>query len=160
MDKENKRSFFVPIKSQEQAIGLMEKLVDVAQPGAVYGEPVTIDDHTIITASEVSAGLGFGYGIGGGTAPESEAVEEEPEAEVETEHQEAATSGFGGGGGGGGGSMARPVAVISVGPEGVQVEPVVDVTKIALALFTMIGSIFVMGARMRKLQMDKPPMRI
>jgi hypothetical protein len=37
--------------------------------------------------------------------------------------------------------MARPVAVITIGPEGVQVEPVVDRTKIALAFFTLIGGI-------------------
>jgi uncharacterized spore protein YtfJ len=55
-----------------------------------------------------------------------------------------------GGGGGGGNATARPVAVIHVGPEGVDVEPVVDVTKISLAFFTMLGSIFLMARKMRK----------
>jgi hypothetical protein len=40
--------------------------------------------------------------------------------------------------------------VISVGPEGVQVEPVVDPTKIALAFFTTLGSMFFMLSKMRK----------
>jgi hypothetical protein len=46
--------------------------------------------------------------------------------------------------------MARPVAVISVGPDGVDVEPVVDVTKLGLALFTALGAMFLMFGRMRR----------
>jgi hypothetical protein len=42
------------------------------------------------------------------------------------------------------------VAVIHIDSEGVRVEPVVDVTKIFLAFLTMLGSIFLMGAEMRK----------
>ena len=70
-----------------------------------------------------------------------EAVDEEPEMQGEG-------VGLGGGGGGGGAAMARPVAVISVGPNGVQVEPVVDPTKIAIAFFTTLGSMFFKLSRM------------
>jgi uncharacterized spore protein YtfJ len=62
----------------------------------------------------------------------------------------AGGSGIGGGGGGGGAAGGRPVAVIIIDQEGVRVEPVVDVTKVALAFFTMLGSVFVMGAKIRK----------
>jgi uncharacterized spore protein YtfJ len=133
-------------KSQKWAAEVVEKLFDVAQPSSVYAEPVTAGDHTVITASEVSVGMGFGIGMGGGEGrgvPKGSADEEEAEIEGEG-------SGMGGGGGGGGASLARPVAVISVGPEGVQVEPVVDPTKIAIALFTTLGSMFFMLSRMRK----------
>jgi uncharacterized spore protein YtfJ len=138
-------------KSQKRAAQVVEKLFDVAQPTSVYAEPVTAGDHTVITASEVSVGMGFGLGIGGGEGRggpkkgmnQGEPVEDEPEYEGEG-------SGLGGGGGGGGASVARPVAVISVGPEGVQVEPVVDPTKIAIALFTTLGSMFFMLSRMRR----------
>jgi hypothetical protein len=41
-----------------------------------------------------------------------------------------------GGLGGGGGAMGRPVAIIAIGPEGVTVKPVMDVTKVALAGLT------------------------
>ena len=58
--------------------------------------------------------------------------------------------GYGGGGGGGGFSAGRPVAAIIVEPEGVRIEPIVDPTKIALAFFTVLGSIFWMGYRMRR----------
>ncbi len=46
--------------------------------------------------------------------------------------------------------MSRPVAVISIGPNGVHVEPVVDPTKIALAFFTMLGGILIAWSGMRK----------
>jgi uncharacterized spore protein YtfJ len=134
------------VKTQEQSKEVVEKLFDVAQPEAVFSEPVTAGDYTVITASEVSVGMGFGYGIGGGTA--SEEGETPSTDELEAEGGEA--SGFGGGGGGGGFSMGRPVAVISVGPGGVHVEPVRDVTKIGLALLTTAGAMLIMLGRMRK----------
>lgn len=131
--------------SQDRVSELLEQLFDVARPGAVFGEPVTVEGTTIITASEVAVGLGLGFGSGGGTAPA--AVESEKAA---GEEEEVAPIGFGGGGGGGGGANGRPVAAIIVSSEGVRVEPIVDVTKLGLAFFTMLGSIFLMGSRMRR----------
>ena len=136
-------------KSQEQSYELMGQLIAVAQPGAVYSEPVTSGDYTVITASEVSVGMGFGYGIGGGTS--SEASESEAADSEESDLQGEDASGIGGGGGGGGLSLGRPVAVISVGPSGVQVEPVRDVTKVLLALITAAGAMMIMLGRMSKL---------
>ena len=130
------------VKSQDDAMALVEKLFEVAQPNAVYGEPTAIGDHTIITASEVKVGMGFGFGAGG--APGAEGAG----GEAETEGEDAG-AGFGSGGGGGGVSGGRPVAAISVGPDGVRVEPVVDATKIALAFFTTLGAMFMMFSRMR-----------
>ena len=141
MSDELNEVFASALKSQEQSVEVMEKLISVAQPGAVYSEPVTSGDYTVITASEVSVAAGFGYGIGGGGSSEpaeGEAVSEDGEG------------GFGGGGGGGGVSTGRPVATISIGPTGVRVEPVVDVTKIGLALFTTIGAMLIMLGRMRR----------
>lgn len=130
------------VKNQEDAVALVEKLFDVAQPSAVYGEPVTIGEHTIITASEVKVGMGFGMGAGGGSGTDTE---EEP-GELEGEETEA---GYGLGAGGGGVSGGRPVAAISVGPDGVRVDPIVDTTKLGLALFTTLGAMFMMLGRMR-----------
>ena len=133
-------------KSQEWAAQVVEKLFDVAQPSSVYAEPVTAGDHTVITASEVTVGMGIGFGVGGGVCRSNQIHELSAEGSAFV----GEVSGMGGGGGGGGASMARPVAVISVGPEGVQVEPVVDPTKIAIALFTTLGSMFFMLSRMRR----------
>ncbi|MDM8519057.1 spore germination protein GerW family protein [Anaerolineales bacterium HSG6] len=111
--------------SEEQAKNrhMLEKLLSFAESGSVYSEPVTRGDYAVITASEVTVGMAVGYGMG--------------EAEAEDD-------GDGGGGGGGGGAYGRPVAVVSIGPDGVQVKEVVDPTKIALALFTTIGAMFLM----------------
>ena len=146
MSEEFNEVMVTAVKNQEQAAELMEKLFAVAQPGAVYGEPVTAEGHTVITASEVSVGMGFGYGIGAGSGGAGRG-QEESEDEPQDEGGEA---GVGGGGGGGGGSMGRPVAAITISPEGVQVDPIVDVTKIGLAFFTTIGSMFFMLSKMRK----------
>jgi uncharacterized spore protein YtfJ len=129
------------VEGQEQATELMEQLLSVAQPGTVFSEPVTAGEYTVITAAEVKVGMGFGYGTGGGAGrgPQEEEAEEEGEG-----------VGYGGGGGGGGVSGGRPVATITIGPGGVRVEPVVDPTKIALAFFTTIGSMFMMLTRMRR----------
>ncbi len=141
--------FTSAVKSQEQGKELMEKLMAVAQPGAVYSEPYTSGDYTVITASEVVVGMGFGFGIGGGSGPQ----EAEGESAVfgrADEGQGQEFSGAGGGGGGGGFSQGRPVAIISISSQGVRVEPVRDVTKIALAFITAAGAMMLMLGRMLK----------
>lgn len=146
MGKEFDEIVVTTVKSQEQAAELVEKLFAVAQPAAVFSGPVTVGEHTLITASEVKVGMGFGYGVGGGTGFQPA----EDEAASEESQDESGGTGFGSGGGGGGVSGGRPVAVINVGPEGVRVEPVVDATKIALAFFTTLGSMLFMLGRMRR----------
>jgi uncharacterized spore protein YtfJ len=129
------------VNSWEEGAELVEKLFDVTKPGVIFSRPVKTEEYTVITASEVSIGMGFGYGLGGGTAPTSEEGEGEEGEPV---------GGVGGGGGGGGASSGRPVAVITIGPEGVQVDEVMDVTKIALAFCTALGSMFLMFSKMLK----------
>lgn len=124
------------IKSQAEVTGLLEKLMTVARPDTVYSQPVTVGDYTVITACEVSVGAGLGYGLGGGTDEQS--ADESP------------SEGAGSGGAGGGGAMGRPVAVISVGPDGVQVTPVVDAVKLGLAFITALGGLFLALSKMRR----------
>lgn len=119
---------FIP--NQEKSAELLGRLFEVAQPHAVFSAPVESNGYTVITASELSVGLGFGFGGGGGSGPQP-AGEDAPANEG---------AGVGGGGGGGGTSMARPVAAIIIGPNGVRVEPIVDPTKIAIAFFTAFGA--------------------
>jgi uncharacterized spore protein YtfJ len=111
-----------PEVGEEQGLKALERLFAAAQPGAVYSEPVTAGNYTVITAGEVSVGGGFGFGRGFGPAPATEGKAPQGEALA-----------GGGGAGGGGGSRGRPVAVISIGPDGVTVKPVVDVTKVILS---------------------------
>ncbi|CAG0931152.1 hypothetical protein TFLX_02016 [Thermoflexales bacterium] len=144
------------LKNQENSQQILEKFVETARPSSVFAPPLSAGDYTVITASEVYAGMGVGFGGGGGTGPQAtaEAPTEtggEASAEPSAPAEGVAPSGVGYGGGGGGVTLARPVAAITIGPEGVSVEPIVDATKIAIALFTTIGAMALMFARMSKL---------
>lgn len=123
------------LKSQEQVLATINRLFDVMQTRTLFSEPISAGEATIITASEVNVGMGVGFGTGMGEG-------EGPEA--------GAPKGSGGGVGGGGASMGRPVAAIIVDRNGVRVEPIVDVTKIAVVLFTAIGAMFIAGGKMRQ----------
>lgn len=92
-----------------------------ASPSTLFSDPVEQGDDMIITAVAWERAGGFGFGSGQGQG-------------------EGMESGSGEGGGGGGFSQGRPVAVIKVGPGGVQVTPVIDFTKIGVTfLLASIG---------------------
>ena len=118
-----------PQAARDMSEEFLEKIFGAAQPGTVFSAPVVSGNYTIITASEVTAAGGFGFGYGSGSVPGS--ATRAGEAGPVATNQDGA--GSGGGGGGGGGSSGRPVAAIVVGPDGVKIEPVIDVTKIGLA---------------------------
>jgi uncharacterized spore protein YtfJ len=119
----------------------MERFLDTASVDLVYGDPVEHGDTMIIPTAEILVGLGFGAGYGGGGSGKQE--------------DEEAGEGYGEGGGGGGGgrTFSRPVAIVVSSPEGVRVEPVVDVTKIALGALTAAG--FMTGMLMRMISPKK-----
>lgn len=131
-------------KREAQIARVSEKIYSAAQSSAVYSEPVTTGNYTIITASESVAFGGFGTGLGFGspTIP--------PKQQGETAQPQAQPLNSAGGMGGGGGSSGRPVAIIIIGPDGVTIKPVVDVTKIALAGVTVCGTMVMRLWRMRK----------
>jgi uncharacterized spore protein YtfJ len=115
----------------------MDTLLEVADVSSVFGEPVQSGDNLVIPAAEVLVGVGFGLGAGfGRNNKEGES--------------KGGGSGGGSGGGGGGRVFSRPVAVVIASPEGVRVEPVVDVTKIALAALTAGGFMLATLARMSR----------
>jgi len=126
------------VENWNQGAEMMERVLRAAHADAVFRAPISHGDYTVITAAEVSVGMGFGYGSGAGKESATD------EADTETEQ------GGGGGGGAGGGAAGRPVAAISIGPDGVEVEPIFDPTKIALAFFTMVGAFLIMLGRMRR----------
>jgi uncharacterized spore protein YtfJ len=129
-------------REQSNALSsMLDRVLAAAHSSAVFSAPVEAAGHTVITASEVSAGGGFGYGGGSTTQPEA-ASSRRPGA------AEASGASAGHGGGGGGGSMGRPVAVISISADGVSVQPVVDATKLAIAGITAWGAIAVLAVRM------------
>ncbi len=97
---------------------LLQQLVSMGKANAAFGEPHTVGDRTIIPAAEVMSGFGFGMGSGEGRGPAPE------------------SAGGGSGGGAGGGTRTRPVAAIVIGPGGVSVEPIVDMTQVWMAAIT------------------------
>jgi uncharacterized spore protein YtfJ len=58
--------------------------------------------------------------------------------------------GSGGGGGGGGYALGRPVAVVVIDAQGVRVQPVFDLTKVAIAGITALGAMFIAYQRMAR----------
>jgi len=127
----------VELAQGDQALEVVEETLGdflaAASVDAVYGQPVKKGDLLIIPAAEVVAGLGFGVGYGYGSG--------------KAEENSGEGTGGGGGGGGGGRVFSRPVAVIIASPEGVRVEPVLDLTKIALAGLT--AGAFMVGMFLR-----------
>ena len=105
--------------------GTLNSFLQTASVNRVFSEPVRHGDTLLIPSAEVLVGLGFGAGYGFG----SDKAREEKQGAV----------GGGGGGGGGGRTLSRPVAVIVATPQGVRIEPVVDVTKVAIAAITAAG---------------------
>ncbi|MGI9647375.1 MAG: hypothetical protein ACR2OI_02535 [Acidimicrobiia bacterium] len=104
-------------QAADRIAGNLEAVFGKASPDTVYSTPERVGEDLIITAASWERAGGFGFGGG----------------------QDDQVNG-GGGGGGGGTSIGRPVAVIKVGPSGVEVKPVIDLTKVAVtALLSAIG---------------------
>lgn len=115
-----------------QAIELIQdtmgNFLAAASVETVYAEPIEKEGTLIVPASEIVSVLGFGVGSGYGGAPEGD-------------------EGGGSGGGGGERVFSRPVAVVVASNEGVRIEPVIDLTKVALAALT--ASAFMGGMFLR-----------
>jgi uncharacterized spore protein YtfJ len=120
----------------------MDTFLEVADVSSAFGEPVQSGDNLIIPAAEVLAGMGFGVGAGFGRGDKA------------ADESKGGGSGGGSGGGGGGRVFSRPVAVVIASPEGVRVEPVLDVTKIALAALTAGGFMLATLARMSRRELN------
>jgi uncharacterized spore protein YtfJ len=138
MAEEDHRALETTGQAHERAAKVLAELISVASADKVYSKPVVAGDRTIITAAEIHTGMGFGYGLATGvTVPSGK------------RRHEQGDGGPRGGGGGGGQAVGRPVAVVTIDPEGVTVQPVLDRTKIVLTALTALGAIGLMLIRMR-----------
>lgn len=106
---------------------VIEKLLTLTKPSAIFGDPVTEGGVTVITASEVNAVVGYGYGSGS-----------------------SEEGGEGGGGGGGGPISNRPVAAIVIQDGKVRVEPIVDASKIAVTFITAVGAVIMARVKLKQ----------
>jgi uncharacterized spore protein YtfJ len=91
--------------------GFMGKM----SPSSVFSDPQAVGDDLVFTAAAFERVGGFGFGTGQG-------------------HDASGATGGGGGGGAGGMSNGRPVAVIRIGPSGIEVKPVLDLTRIGVTV--------------------------
>jgi len=126
-------------KAHERAAEVLAELVSVASAAKVYSKPVVTGDRTIITAAEIHTGVGFGYGLATARV-----------ASWGRGRRDRGEGGARGGGGGGGQAAGRPVAVITIDPDGVHVQPVLDRTKIVLTALTALGAIGLTLIRLRR----------
>lgn len=134
----------------------LDKYLAAARIETVFSAPVVNGNFTTIMCSEVASGGGFGFGRGFGPVPPD--AKPAPEAageplsrgEVQNPVPTNAPLGGGTGMGGGGGASSRPLAVISIGPDGVRVQPIVDATKIGLAALTAFGMILATMLKIRR----------
>jgi uncharacterized spore protein YtfJ len=97
--------------------------------GAV-GPPVVVGDRTVIPLIETFASGGYGGGSGFGT--------------------ESGNEGSGAGGGGGGIGRSRTIAIADIGPEGVKIRPVIDITGLALPAVSAVAALLMRGAGRRR----------
>ncbi len=116
----------------------LQQLLAAGGANAAFGEPHTVGDRTVIPAAEVMRGFGFGMGSGQGRGPGTE------------------QAGSGSGGGAGGGTRTRPVAAIVVGPEGVSVEPIIDMTQVWMAGITAAAFSLLWMRRLRRRMWGMP----
>jgi len=84
---------------------------------AIYGEPISAHEKTIIPVAKITYGFGAGVGTGG----------------------VGDTKARGEGGGGGGGVRAVPVGVIEVSSQQTRFIPITDRRKLAGALLAGLG---------------------
>ena len=97
----------------------IEKMVDGLGVGAVFGEPIREGGVTVVPVAEVRFAFGYGYGSGRGHGEEAEGG--------------PGTGEEGSGGGSGAAGRASAKGYIRISADEVRFEPVLDITRVALA---------------------------
>ncbi|HZD60995.1 MAG TPA: spore germination protein GerW family protein [Anaerolineae bacterium] len=120
----------------EDVINRVMAQIDKANVEVIFGESRQIGDKVIIPVGKVS--YGWGAGGGRGMAPGKEAGQEEGEGE---------------GGGLGMGVKIKPIGYITVTPDQVTYNPIVDVSQMMMIFSPLLGLLFlqffkVMAGRM------------
>jgi uncharacterized spore protein YtfJ len=114
----------------------IEKMVDELGVDAVFGEPIREGNVTVVPVAEVRFAFGYGYGSGRGRGEETEGGPSTAEA--------------GSGGGSGAGGRATAKGYVRISADEVRFEPVLDVTRLALAGIALAAwSVFWIGRTMR-----------
>jgi uncharacterized spore protein YtfJ len=111
----------------------IEKMVDRLGVDAVFGEPIREGGVTVVPVAEVR--FGYGYGSGRGRVEETE---------------DGPSTDEGSGGGSGAGGRASAKGYLRISADDVRFEPVLDVTRLALAGIAFAAwSVFWIGKTIR-----------
>jgi uncharacterized spore protein YtfJ len=114
----------------------IEKMVDGLGVNVVFGEPIREGGVTVVPVAEVRFAFGYGYGSGRGRGEETEGG--------------PSTAEEGSGGGSGAGGRASAKGYVRISADEVRFEPVLDVTRLALAGIAFAAwSVFWIGRAMR-----------
>src|SRR5947208_2114913 len=115
-----------------------EEMQGKANWKAVFGEVIEVDGRRMIPVASVQ----YGFGMGGGQGPVRRSG-----ARTRSPQKDGTPPG---GGGGGGGIRIEPVALIDITDGRLRVEPIINVTRLAVIALLMAGwSIFWMARAMR-----------
>jgi uncharacterized spore protein YtfJ len=117
-----------PMGSLALLQSLKDSVLGQANVKAIYGEPVSAHEKTIIPVAKIMYGYGAGAGTGG----------------------VGNTNTRGEGGGGGGGVRAVPVGVIEVSHQQTRFVPITDRKKLSGAVLAGIGLGMWLGWRRRR----------
>lgn len=105
----------------------------------VFGDVIEVDGRRLIPVASVQ--YGFGMGGGQGQAPRAGSRAKSPPKDGNPSL---------GGGGGGGGARIEPIALIDITDGRLRVEPIVNVTKLAVIALVVAGwSMFWVARAMR-----------
>jgi uncharacterized spore protein YtfJ len=107
-----------------QMAGFVGHFTEMAKAEAAVGPAQSAGGHTLVPLASVSVQAGFGLGFGGGGGGEA---------------KYGGGGGSAGGSGGGGRTSTRVIAVADISEDGVRVQPVPDVTALALGVMALIG---------------------
>ncbi len=101
----------------------------------VFGDVIELNGRKVIPVASVR----YAFGIGGGQGPKREEKSDRP-----------------GGGGGGGGMRIDPVAVIEISEDKLKVQPIVNVTRLAIAgIFLFAWTVFWVSRTVRRVVASK-----
>jgi uncharacterized spore protein YtfJ len=119
-----------PIKSIMNLVA--EQLAAAGNCDLAITEPMTMGPYSVLVVASTSLGMGAGGGEGEGVSPSHGHGKK---------HEPAGVKGKGTGTGAGAGVKVRPVGVIALGPQGVQVMPIPDKPGLLDKLFDKIPAL-------------------
>src|SRR2546428_1685211 len=115
-----------------------EEMQGKANWKAVFGEVLEVDGRRLIPVASVQ----YGFGMGGGQGPAGRGG-----SRTRLPQKDGNPSGGGSGGGGGGGARIEPVALIDITDGRLRVEPIINVTRLAVIGLVVAGWLVLLAAR-------------